>query len=109
MNEVLHLTNESFDQEVLQAEIPVLVDFWAPWCVPCQMMGPILDDLVKEIGDKVKIAKLDVENPSHQALAMKYQISSIPSLKIFKDGEVVKELLGLRSKDQLKKELEDWI
>ena len=93
----------------MQAEIPVLVDFWAPWCVPCQMMGPILDDLVKEIGDKVKIAKLDVENPSHQALAMKYQISSIPSLKIFKDGEVVKELLGLRSKDQLKKELEDWI
>ncbi len=109
MNEVLHLTNESFDQEVLQAEIPVLVDFWAPWCVPCQMMGPILDDLVKEIGDKVKMAKLDVENPSHQALAMKYQISSIPSLKIFKDGEVVKELLGLRSKDQLKQELEDWI
>ncbi|MFZ5392410.1 MAG: thioredoxin [Patescibacteria group bacterium] len=109
MSEVLHLTNQSFDQEVLQSKVPVLVDFWAPWCVPCQMMGPILDDLANDIGDKVKIAKLDIENSDHQALAEKYRISSIPSLKLFSGGEVVKELIGLQSKDKLKQELSEWI
>lgn len=109
MSEVLHLTNDSFDQEVLKSDIPVLVDFWAPWCGPCQMMGPILDDLVKEVGDRVKVTKLDVENPQHQILATKYQISSIPSLKVFKDGQVVKELIGLRSKDQLIQDLSEFL
>lgn len=109
MSEVLHLTNNNFDQEVLQSEVPVLVDFWAPWCVPCQMMGPVLDDLAGEVGDKLKIAKLDIENTQHQALAEKYKISSIPSLKLFSGGEVVKELIGLLSKDVLKREIGDWI
>jgi thioredoxin 1 len=107
MSKVIHLTNESFDQEVLQSDIPVLVDFWAPWCGPCQMMGPVLDKLAESVEEKVKIAKLDVDNPMHQNLAMKYQISSIPSLKIFKDGQVVKELVGVMSVEQLKNELQD--
>ncbi len=105
MSKVMHLTNETFDQEVLQSDIPVLVDFWAPWCVPCQMMGPVLDKLAESVEEKVKIAKLDVDNPMHQALAMKYQISSIPSIKIFKGGQVVRELVGVMSEEQLKDEL----
>ncbi|MFA6789984.1 MAG: thioredoxin [Parcubacteria group bacterium] len=100
----IEITDKNFKQEVLESDKVTMVDFWAPWCGPCQMMGPILDELSKEEGDRFKICKLNVdENPSS---ASEYGIMSIPALKIFKDGKVVKELVGLQNKDSLKDELE---
>ena len=97
-------TDDNFEQEVLKSEKPVLVDFWAPWCGPCQMMGPIVSELAKEMGDKIKIGKMNVdESPS---TAEKYNIMSIPSIKIYKDGKVVKEFTGVQGKENLKEELE---
>jgi thioredoxin 1 len=96
-------TDQNFEQEVIKSDKPVLVDFWAPWCGPCQVMGPIIEELSKEMGDKVKIGKLNVdENPE---TSQKYEIMSIPSIKIFKGGKVVKEFTGVQNKDSLKEEL----
>jgi thioredoxin 1 len=93
-------TDQNFEQEVIKSEKPVLVDFWAPWCGPCQVMGPIIDGLAKEIGDKGKVGKLNVdENPE---TAGKYGVMSIPTLKIFKGGQVVKEFVGVQSAEILK-------
>ncbi len=105
MSTVLTLTHENFEQEVLKAQLPVLVDFWAPWCMPCRMMAPILDEIAKELDGKIVIGKMDVENPDHQALAMKYQISSIPNMKLFKNGQVAKEYVGLRDKGNFIRDL----
>jgi thioredoxin 1 len=96
--------DNNFEQEVVKSELPVLVDFWAPWCGPCQMMGPIIEELAKEFSGKVKVGKLNVDENS--ATAQKYSIMSIPSLKIFKGGQVVKEFIGVQSKETLKEELE---
>ena len=99
----LAFTDKNFEQEVVKSDKPVLVDFWAPWCGPCQMMGPIIEELAKEFEGKVKIGKMNVdENP---ATAQKYDIMSIPSLKIFKDGKVIKEFTGVQAKETLKTEL----
>jgi len=107
MAKALELTHETFQSEVLKSDIPVLVDFWAPWCAPCRMMAPILDELSGELEGKVKIAKLDVENPNHQMLAAQYGIQSIPNMKLFRGGEMIQDFIGLRSKEQLKGEIEE--
>ncbi|KKP79870.1 MAG: thioredoxin [Candidatus Moranbacteria bacterium RIFOXYA12_FULL_35_19] len=97
-------TDQNFDQEVLKSDKPTLVDFWAPWCGPCQMMGPIIEELAKEIGDKAKIGKLNVdENP---IVAQNFSIMSIPTVMIFKGGKMVKQRVGVQSKEALKEELE---
>jgi thioredoxin 1 len=100
----MQFTDKNFEAEVLKSDKPTLVDFWAPWCGPCQMMGPIIEELAKELGDKFKIGKINVdENPD---TASKFGIMSIPALKIFKGGKVVKEFVGVQNKDILKGELE---
>jgi thioredoxin 1 len=98
------LTENNFEQEVLKSATPVLVDFYAPWCGPCQMMGPIIDELAEEVKGKFGVFKVNVdESPT---LAEKYAVMSIPAIKIFKGGQVVKEFTGAQSKMILKNELE---
>jgi len=100
----LELTDKNFEDEVIKSDKVTLVDFWAPWCGPCQMMGPIIEDLAKEKEGKFKIGKLNVdENPE---TAKKFGIMSIPTMIIFKDGKEVKQLIGVQSKESLIKELE---
>ena len=97
-------TDQNFEGEVLKSDKPTLVDFWAPWCGPCQMMGPIIEELAKEMGDKAKIGKLNVdENPG---VAQNFSVMSIPTIMIFKGGKMVKQLVGVQSKEALKEELE---
>ena len=96
--EILHVTEANFDSQVLQADKPVLVDFWANWCGPCQMQAPILEELAKE-RDDVIIAKVDVDqNPN---LAQKYRVMSIPMLAVFKNGQPVVSAVGLQNKATL--------
>lgn len=106
MSKALELTDDSFEDEVLNAESgkPVLVDFWAEWCGPCKMVGPVVEELAGEFEGKAKVGKVDVD--SNPEISTKYGIRSIPSLLIFKDGEVVDQIVGAVPKAQLKKQLE---
>ena len=101
----MEFTDQNFDQEVLKSDKPTLVDFWAPWCGPCQMMGPVVDELAKEMEGKAVVGKCNVDE--NQESAGKYGIMSIPSVKIFKGGEIVKEFVGVQAKETLKKALEE--
>jgi thioredoxin 1 len=109
MSNVLEINKNQFSGEVLESEQPVLVDFWAPWCMPCRLMSPALDELANDLEHRLKIVKVNTEEPENQSLAMEYQIQSIPNLKLFKKGEVVAEFVGLRSKDSLKADLAAWL
>jgi thioredoxin 1 len=109
MSKVLEISKDNFQAEVLESDIPVLVDFWAPWCMPCLMMAPVLDELADNMEGKLKIAKINTEEGENKNLAVEYQIQSIPNMKLFKDGKVVKEFIGLRNKETLKTELEESI
>jgi len=107
-SKAIELTKQNFEKEVLQSEILVLVDFWAPWCQPCLMMAPVLDELSENL-TAVKIGKLNMELSEHQSLAVQYQVQAIPNMKLFKKGKVIKEFVGLRSKEIFKRELESEI
>jgi thioredoxin 1 len=109
MSNAINLDKQAFDSEVINSDVPVLVDFWAPWCMPCRMMAPILDELSAEMQGKVKIAKINTEDGQNQDLAIQYQIQSIPNMKLFKGGKVIGEFIGMRSKDTLKSEIENLI
>jgi thioredoxin 1 len=95
----LHFTEENFEAEVIKSPIPVLVDFWAEWCGPCRMVGPIVDQIAQEMQGKLKVGKVNVDDA--QELAAQFNIMSIPTLLVFKNGAPVEQIVGAMSKDQL--------
>lgn len=105
----ISLTPANFKSVVLESTLPVLVDFWAPWCGPCQMMAPVLDELATELEGKLVIAKLDTDVAENQQLAIDYMIQSIPNLKLFQDGKVIKDFVGFRPKEALLSDLKQFI
>ena len=101
------LTDATFDEEIAGSAEPVLVDFWAEWCGPCKMIAPILEEISAEHGDKIKIAKLNVDdNPD---IARRFDVMSIPTLIVFQDGQPAKRMVGAKGKGQLLQELSDFI
>ena len=102
---IVHVSDDTFETNVIQADKPVLVDFWAEWCGPCKMIAPILEQLAGEYEGRLEIAKLDVE--AAQSTAMKYGIRSIPTLMLFKDGVVQAQHVGMLSKEQLTQLLDE--
>ena len=103
----LVITDQNFKTEVLDANVPVLVDFWAEWCTPCKIVGPIVEELATEYNGVLKVGKLNVDDNGHTAQS--YGVMSIPSLLIFKNGQVVKTMIGAQSKDSFKKEIDTVI
>lgn len=97
--EVLTITSENYSEEVEKSDKPVLLDFWADWCAPCRMMSPIVDAVAEELGDKIKVGKVNVEE--EQELAMQFQIMNIPTLLIFKGGKVVNQFIGVQDKNTI--------
>ena len=95
---VVHVTTDTFEKEVLQSEIPVLVDFWAPWCGPCRMVGPILEEIAGERSD-IKIGKINVDEQPE--LASQFRVMSIPTLIVIKDGKIVNQSMGAKPKNAI--------
>ena len=107
MGKAAEVTEQSFDAEVLQSDRPVLVDFWAPWCGPCRMIAPIVDQLATENAESIKVAKVNIDDC--QNIAASYGVSSIPTLLIFKGGEVVDRFVGVQPKHRLQDAIEQAI
>lgn len=103
----VEVNDQNFKQEVFNQPLPVLVDFWAAWCGPCKMIGPVVEELAEEYQEKLKVAKVDVD--SNRQVAGEMGVSSIPTLIIFKDGKEVDRVVGFRAKNQLKQIIEQQI
>lgn len=95
----LHLDSSNFDAAIAGTAVPVLVDFWAPWCGPCKMLSPVIDQIAGEVGDAAKVCKVNVDEAMD--IAARFGIQNIPTLLVFKNGEVVKRLVGLRPKTEI--------
>ena len=102
-DKITELDSSNFDSAVSDASVPVVVDFWAPWCGPCKAIAPILDELAEELGDSHKICKVNVDNNSD--IAGKFEIRAIPTILLFKDGQVAENIVGLVTKEDLKAKL----
>jgi thioredoxin 1 len=107
MAELLTVTSENFETEVLQAELPVLVDFWAPWCGPCRVISPIVEEMASEYEGKLTVGKLNVDD--HPSIAQKYNITGIPALLFFKDGSIANTVVGAVPKAVLQDNVEKVI
>jgi thioredoxin 1 len=99
----LNVTSQDFEAEVLKSDLPVLVDFWAEWCGPCKMVGPVIDEIAEELQGKLKVVKVNVDDA--QDLAGSYEVMSIPTLLLFKGGEIVEQMVGALSKDLLSEKI----
>jgi thioredoxin 1 len=106
-NGIFEVTDSNFDQDVLKSEQPVLVDFWAAWCGPCRAIAPIVDELAQEFQGKIKVGKMDVDRNS--ATPMRYKVTGIPTLLVFKGGQVVEQLVGYRPKDAIHQALQKHV
>jgi len=104
---VVTITDNNFTEEVINSDQPVLVDFWAAWCGPCQMLGPVVDQIAEELSGKIKVGKLNVDE--NRATASQYGIMSIPTLLMFKDGKVVEKIVGALPKQVLMSKIEAYI
>lgn len=98
---VIHLTSENFEKEVMEARVPVLIDFWASWCGPCKMMGPVVDQIAEDMGNSAKVCKLNIDEELE--LANKYNVMSIPTFLLVKDGKEVNRTIGAMPKEELAK------
>ncbi|MFW6125700.1 MAG: thioredoxin [Chloroflexota bacterium] len=107
MTDVRTVRDGTFEDAVLKSAVPVLVDFWAPWCGPCKAVGPMLEELAREYGDRMGFARMNVED--EPMYASKYGISSIPTMLLFKDGQPVGQIVGLKSKSHLRKAIEEML
>ncbi|MBT3880687.1 MAG: thioredoxin [Candidatus Scalindua sp.] len=107
MSSLQAVTNEDFEQSVIQADTPVLVDFYADWCGPCKTMAPILGQLAEEFDGKAKLVKVDIDVDGNKDLAVKYGVLSVPTLILFSNGEVKETMVGVTSKSKLKQKLEE--
>lgn len=101
----LIITESNFEQEVVNSDVPVLLDFWAPWCGPCKMLLPIVDEIASEYEGKIKVGKVNTDE--NMSLSSQFQITSIPCLIIFKNGKPINKLVGFRPKNDIKKELDN--
>lgn len=97
---VVKITADNFEEEVINSKIPVLIDFWATWCGPCQMQGPVVDEAADEFAGKLKVGKINVDEEG--SLAQKYSVMSIPTLILFENGEIIKKEMGFHSLEEIK-------
>ena len=102
---VLMITDDTFEDEVIQSDQPVLVDFWAEWCMPCKMLAPTIDELADEYAGRAKVGKVDTDE--NRDVAVKFGISAIPTVMVFANGELVKRMVGMQTKKDLKNVLDD--